>query len=564
MRRTASFPALVAIAWIASAPLPAAEPCIPRDPADGLQLIPTQVELVTVYAGTRKSDGARVESPTHGTWYALEDPRRNLCTSSHGLDDSFEATELVTSDDPRFDPDELDNPTVARGSGSEIALDMHWAGTRAWDYFSERHGWKGMDGEGGPVRISAGLGHEDYFDVLFADLHPRAGTIIVHGGQGGTRPFLGTLDVVAHEYAHGVVWSHVGEITTPDARAVDEGLADLFGLLVEARTEDREPDWTVGEKTGRPLRAKLDDPAAAGRADTYLGDRWEGGKDEDERAYVRSGVATRWFRLLVSGGAGTNDLGDRYEVSAIGLEKAEDLLFGLLAHLPPEPGFRDARHASIHAATRLFGACSTEEEQVARAWHAVGVGPDSVAAFSARLRLPDRVVTFESDQNRIDPNRIVDPTVRTRENPLASLRALAARNQFAKHYNVVRGEKDGDRVLPFTRVMYKNYHPLETLSVDVPSYSAGTYHRPAAIYDDDGDVLNSDQRDRIGVGILVGAEGYYADEATIQIDSLDLDCAITGSFTAFDHERRPASGVFRFQVVEYYDTERGEMVQVEK
>ena len=52
-------------------------------------------------------------------------------------------------------------------------------------------------------------------------------------------------------------------------------------------------------------------------------------------------------------------------------------------YLTPNSGFYDARQGSLFAAEDIFGPCSFEYQQVANAWHAVGVGePVTMMDFS--------------------------------------------------------------------------------------------------------------------------------------------------------------------------------------
>jgi len=79
----------------------------------------------------------------------------------------------------------------------------------------------------------------------------------VHFGNAGTgrRSFAGALDMVAHEWAHGITWEHAHFNNTGEPRALNETFSDMFGVLVAKTYNDN--DWLIGENTfndGRPIR----------------------------------------------------------------------------------------------------------------------------------------------------------------------------------------------------------------------------------------------------------------------------------------------------------------------
>ena len=81
------------------------------------------------------------------------------------------------------------------------------------------------------------------------------------------------------------------------------------------------------------------------------------------------------FYLLVTGGSGTNDKGNAYTVTGIGLSEADQIIYRTnTTYLVPTSQYADWRTACINAATDLYGAASNEVIQVENAWYAVGIG----------------------------------------------------------------------------------------------------------------------------------------------------------------------------------------------
>lgn len=81
------------------------------------------------------------------------------------------------------------------------------------------------------------------------------------------------------------------------------------------------------------------------------------------------------FYLLVTGGSGTNDIGNAFSVSGIGLAKADQIIYRTqTVYLTSTSQYADWRTACINAATDLYGAGSNEVIQVQNTWYAVGIG----------------------------------------------------------------------------------------------------------------------------------------------------------------------------------------------
>jgi PKD repeat protein len=116
--------------------------------------------------------------------------------------------------------------------------------------------------------------------------------------------------------------------------------------------------------------------------DTYTGQYWDFAGEPHNNA----GPCIKWFYLLVNGGSATNDLGTTYTVTGLGNTSAEQIAYrALTVYFVPNTNYAAARVAAIQAAKDLFGNCSMEVEQTARAWNAVGVG----GPYSNNVIAPD-------------------------------------------------------------------------------------------------------------------------------------------------------------------------------
>lgn len=191
-----------------------------------------------------------------------------------------------------------------------------------------------------------------------------------------------TLDIMGHEFTHGVTQDEAGLIYNKESGALNESFSDIFGEMVESYNVGT-CDWLIGADRGA-IRSFLN-PNSYGDPDTYNGTNYKttvgctpsSGNDQCG-VHSNSSIQNRMFYLLSEGGSGTNDLGVAFSVTGITRFTARDIGYrALVLYLSGSDGFIDARQAWLHAALDLFGSCSNELIQVGNAWRAVGVESQS-------------------------------------------------------------------------------------------------------------------------------------------------------------------------------------------
>lgn len=273
-------------------------------------------------------------------------------TTSYGL-----AIDFV--DDDNF-WDTLDQAQVVGGS------DAHWGAEMTFDYFSQIHGRNSYDGAGAPLTsfVNYSSGYQNAF---------WNGSVMTYGAGGGnTRPFS-SLDVCGHEFTHGLTGNSSSLIYQDESGALNESFSDIFGVAIEFFARPDNANWLIGEDIGG-IRS-LSNPSAYQDPDTYHGSNWWFGAGDNGGVHTNSGVQNFWFYLLTVGGNGTNDNGDSYSVSGLGIDKAAAIAFrNNTVYLNPSSNYNDARFYAIQSAIDLYGECSNEMIQTFNAWAAVGVG----------------------------------------------------------------------------------------------------------------------------------------------------------------------------------------------
>lgn len=333
-----------------------------------------------------------VDATTGEVWYTLDKCQHTNVpgiaeTRYHGtqeiITDSINPTQFVLRDYTRgggietYDMNEGTNINNAvdfvdednywdnaNAQFNEAATDAHWGAEMTWDYFMQAHNRNSYDDEGSPM-ISYIHYDKSWFNASWNGMFARF-------GDGDDNP-LTSIDVVSHEFTHGVTGNSAGLIYRNESGALNESFSDIFGNVVEHFALGDESDWLIG-KANFTLRS-MSNPKAFGDPDTYKGENWVSGTTDNGGVHTNSGIQNYWFYLMVEGGSGINDKGQNYVVDGVGHEKAEAIAYRNLAYyLTPSSNHVDARIGSLLSAEDIYDSCSEEVKQVAKAWHAVGVG----------------------------------------------------------------------------------------------------------------------------------------------------------------------------------------------
>lgn len=245
-----------------------------------------------------------------------------------------------------------------------------------WDAFARNS----IDGAGAPLRATVHYGRD--YDNAFWN-----GERMVFGDGDGEvfTGFTRSLTVIAHELGHGVIEAAGGLEYQDQSGALNESIADVFGVLVEqhhlGETAD-EASWLVGEGIftpavqGRALRSL----AAPGTAydDDILGrdpqpghmDDYVVTADDNGGVHINSGIPNRAFHLAATA------------LGGFAWERAGRIWYRTLVSgsLSPTADFTTFAQATVATAEAEYGEDSAEAEAVRAAWASVGVDVTPAAA----------------------------------------------------------------------------------------------------------------------------------------------------------------------------------------
>ena len=273
------------------------------------------------------------------------------------------------------------------------AATSHWGTEVASNYFGAIHSRNGWNGTGGGITI--------YQDATFgtnqsnAAFYSNSGSMAI-GNNGTTSTTIddfNTLDIVAHEFAHGVTGTSAGLVYEKEPGALNESFSDIFGVSCYAWQQGGlNPNmWKVGYDRSYSVSnfnslyiRNMANPIDKSHPDTYLGYGWRNttaatDPGDNWGVHSNSGVQNFMYYLLVTGGTGTNDNNENYSVVGIGINNARLIAYrALTVYLTTSSQYNNARDAWVHAAEDLFGYCSVQAVQTAQAWYAVGVKGNNV------------------------------------------------------------------------------------------------------------------------------------------------------------------------------------------
>ena len=269
-------------------------------------------------------------------------------------------------------------------TSDRTVVDAHAQLGHVYDYFYRVHDRQGMDdnNQANVLVVHFGTNYQNAFFTSSTEW------IYFGDNAGGQYPYAAALDIIAHEYAHGVNSHACNQIYWGESGALNEAFSDIMGVSCEffiqpAGTGYGKAEWWEGEDVRNPYgpMRNLSDPYSQiwhSSLGLRYPDHWNrrftpdflGGYDNDG-VHINMTIATHWYYLLAAGGT------NRYSgitVSGIGVGDAQRIAYrAWVYYMGPSSTFAGARSATYQAAIDIFGASSTQAQRVAQAWNAVGV-----------------------------------------------------------------------------------------------------------------------------------------------------------------------------------------------
>lgn len=274
---------------------------------------------------------------------------------------------------------------ILPGNRGGMVNDVYYGSSRFYDLLKTKFNWLGVDGQGEFFRATVVDNDRDLVNAFWSGDRATFGGGSCHYGP------LTTLDVVGHEFAHGITQRTSGLVYSGQSGALNEGMSDIYGKALELYEQPDQFNWTLGNRFAdseyaRPFRS-MEDPNLYNNPKVVDGAFWNDGAG----VHTNSGPLGHWFYLLIEGGRGTNDLGTAYDVNPVSLDVAFNVAFQLNRdYLTETSGYQDAFTNCMLLVENLYGSDSETYTSFAEAWKAIGLpttgsgpttGPD-LAVFS--------------------------------------------------------------------------------------------------------------------------------------------------------------------------------------
>lgn len=259
----------------------------------------------------------------------------------------------------------------------DAAVDEAYDGFGAtWKLYDEIYGRNSINGSG--LRLLGTVHYGQGYQNAFWN-----GTRMVFGDGDGEifGRFTASLEVIGHELTHGVVEHTAALAYSGQSGALNESVADVFGVLVKQYALGQDAaaaDWLIGGDLllpgvkGVALRSMLhpgtayDDPRLGKDPQPDNMSGYVETTDDNGGVHYNSGIPNRAFALAAT------------TIGGPAWEKAGRVWYDVLTGaLKADADFAAFAQLTIAAAATRFGADSPEASAVRDGWTAVGVGADT-------------------------------------------------------------------------------------------------------------------------------------------------------------------------------------------
>lgn len=280
------------------------------------------------------------------------------------------------------------------------AVDAHTYAGVVFDYYKKVHGRNAIDGVGGAMLSTV------HFDVAFENAF-WDGTGMTYGDGGELlRPLSAALDVVGHEFTHGVTERTSGLRYENQSGALNEAISDIFGVFIEhSVAPDPKKNWVMGENIAKGAFVLRDFKAPeVGQQPSNMKNfvNWPLSKDAGG-VHINSGIINNAAFLMTVGGI--NPVSKIELKFGIGWEKSEKVWYRAnTKYFLEMTNFAQAAQGVMQSAKDL-SFTTNEQNIVDCAWKATGV----VKGTCAELVDPNPPAVPATSVTPVDAGRTASP-----------------------------------------------------------------------------------------------------------------------------------------------------------
>lgn len=274
------------------------------------------------------------------------------------------------------DKDDWEQNMPAHAKGVAVDCMAKFQGVEAW--YRSKFGYVSFDNRGAPIQVYVYQPGGDSTNAYYA------------GGRGPNDPrgrefgfevstsadAYTQIDVIAHEFTHGVNAHNGNLLYGGESGALDESIADIFGQLIERDVRPGSGSSAlVADEYGTPIRSLRDPrsvcPDCADHVDQspdVLARLSRFGSYDNGGVHLLSGIPNLAWYMMTFGSS--HPRGTRIPGPALGVDNSRAVSWDLVRHeLHRYASFRDAAKATLLIARYK----RIERRAIGCAWNAVGV-----------------------------------------------------------------------------------------------------------------------------------------------------------------------------------------------
>lgn len=324
------------------------------------------LQHVTATATGASGKSRTIEVTQAGT-YQMIDATRQIRTYDAANGQPQGLGTLVTSSTPTSWDQQ-----ATRGKG--VAVDAHFNAGVVYDFYKKVLGRSALDGKGTAMLSTVHYGQG--MDNAFWD-----GTRMAYGdGAQVFKPLAISLDVVAHEFTHGVTENESGLVYQTQSGALNESVSDVFGAIIEHYlSPDDAKNMVMGEDIGiqGPLR-DMKNPAAGGQP-AHMS-KFVRTTQDNGGVHTNSGIPNNAFYLMTL--SGTNPTSQVKVPFGLGWDKSTKLWYRTNTELLTSGSDFAAIAAATMRAAKDLSLTQNEQNIVECAWIATGVTPGTCKSIT--------------------------------------------------------------------------------------------------------------------------------------------------------------------------------------
>lgn len=342
------------------------------------------------------------------------------------LNDNTRGDYILTMKNHEEDYTSEDNTWNSMSNFDRNALDVHWGTEKVYDFYVNKFNRQSIDGNG--YHIISIVNELTCNNAKF-DYGSPQNPFFVYGfyNYDTTKPLV-SLDIIAHEFTHGVKHFTSHLVPSGESGAINEGLSDIMAVCAEHWIKPQKSDaniWKIGEDVYE-LR-NLANP----NCKYYYGNNWGCLSDTIDNGWVHnnSGVFSYWAYLLNHGGI-NNEISWTLPITVEPIELDQIMnvcYYTNVNKLSAYSNYTSLSEYTCESASELNYA-NFVIKQIRRAWYNVGVmSLNDLMSISGPTELDNSSTYYIEDlpsgctvKWNISDNNYNNPTYLRQDNPLSN------------------------------------------------------------------------------------------------------------------------------------------------